>query len=299
MLKPWTVIFDTDTFSGNTYDTNWTIDFASLKSGATNYVSVRVIDVASTSYTYSDDLFYVLKDTVSPSATDNQQDTVSWQNDNSYTYDVDFQDSGGSKLDYFQVKACSAPAQGGLTADWTTVETGLDSNSYTADWTLPGSFWEALKDEATNYISVRAADAAGNISAVSEDVFFVRKDTSSPVVADNQTGDNTWRKTGGTLYDVDFYDYGANLSDLKYSIYSSADMTGVRLATWTVIAASVNAPEYTSDWSVDFSSLSTGTNYISVKSRDNAGNQIITKDPGSNRQPAGRRYLAENRRYDV
>ncbi|MDA3793230.1 MAG: hypothetical protein PF545_06225, partial [Elusimicrobia bacterium] len=277
-LKSWTIIFDTTTFSGNNYTTDWEVDFNSLNSSATNYVSVRVIDIASTSYTYSDDVFYVLKDTAPPSVIDNQSDINPWQNDNTFTYDIDIDDTGGSKLDYFQIKACSAPAQVGLTADWTTVQNGIDLNSYTDDWSLPAGFWQSLKDETTNYITLRAYDTAGNVSAVNEDIFFVRKDTSPPAVVDNQTGDDAWRKSDGAVYNIDFNDYGSLLSAASYSVWSSTEMAGVKLATWTYIASSINAAEYTSNWEVLFSSLNTGTNYVTVKTKDIAGNTAVSED---------------------
>src|SRR3989339_22554 len=98
-------------------------------------------------------------------------------------------------------------------------------------------------------------------------------DTTIPGVTNNQGGDNTWRAASGTTYNVDFTDAGgANLNYVQYSVYSATGQTGSQLITWTTIATNINAASYTTDWQVAYASLQQGTNYVSVRTYDNAGN---------------------------
>ncbi|RLD16393.1 MAG: hypothetical protein DRI36_05720, partial [Caldiserica bacterium] len=264
----WTVLVDS--INASSYETDWKIsdsDF-SLLPETTNYVSVRSVDYAGLISTGTD-VFYILKDTTSPYAVDNQTDIGPWQKDNSALYDVDFYDTGGSKLDYFEVKACSSSGGIGVLSDWTVAASGINSDSYTLNWQLPLSVWNSLKDEATNYISVRVTDFAQNISTEYTDVFCVRKDTSPPKIINNVDGDDTWRRFPGTKYDVDFIDNGSGLDYIQYKV---TDSSGNTLIDWTVIAQDINSKEYTLDWEVNFSSLICGYNYVSVRAADRVGN---------------------------
>ena len=81
------------------------------------------------------------------------------------------------------------------TKPWTTIAAGVGTHAYTANWGLD---FAALQESATNYVSVRGRDAAGNLTAIN-DVFFVLKDVTIPTVADNQAGDAAWRNAAGTL----------------------------------------------------------------------------------------------------
>ncbi len=129
----------------------------------------------------------------------------------------------------------------------------------------------------TNYVSVRAYDYAGNVSAVATDVFYIVRsipDTTPPTITDNQTGDNTVRTSDpGAIYDVDFADTGgSNLKNVQYTVYTAAGMTGAQLISWSNIADNINAASYTTNWGVNFSALISGTNYVSVRAYDYAGN---------------------------
>jgi len=122
----------------------------------------------------------LLVDTANPTIVNNQSGDDTWRNTNSGTYDVDFADTGGSQLSYFQTRVTTATGGGGsLIQDWTTVVSGINSNSYTANWALAASTFSAMQ-EGTNYVSVRVFDNATN-SASANDVFYVKKDTISPV----------------------------------------------------------------------------------------------------------------------
>lgn len=99
-----------------------------------------------------------------------------------------------------------------------------------------------------------------------------------PTITDNQGGDNTWRNTGGTAYDVDFSDNGF-LDFAQYIVYSSPGMGGTLIKNWTPIFSGLNSPSYAANWGVDFASLQEGINYVSVRARDFATNTSnITAD---------------------
>ena len=59
-------------------------------------------------------------------------------------------------------------------------------------------------------------------------------------ITDNQTGDDTWRSTSGTTYNIDFSDPGVSLlSYAQYTVYSNTNLTGTTLKDWTNIATSI------------------------------------------------------------
>lgn len=122
-----------------------------------------------------------------------------------------------------------------------------------------------LSNGTTYYVSVRAVDNANNTGS-STASNGVTVNASLPVVTDNQTGDTTPRKTSGTTYDVDFSkaSSGPNLDYAQYTVYSGAGKTGTVLKDWTDIFTADTAT-YTTNWSVDFSALQEGTNYVSVR----------------------------------
>jgi len=114
-----------------------------------------------------------------------------------------------------------------------------------------------------NYIDVRCWDIAGSTRTIT-DAFYIKKDTTPPVIIDNQTGDNIWRDTDpGATYNVDFKDTASKLNKAQYIVYSSSGMGSSLIINWTDIFNNLNQENYTSEWSVDFNSLKQGINYIS------------------------------------
>ncbi|MEW6200373.1 MAG: FG-GAP-like repeat-containing protein, partial [bacterium] len=261
--------------NAQSYTAEWGVNYASLTEG-TNYVSVKAYDMLGNVSDVATDVFYVKIDTSTPTVVDNQTGDDTWRiADPGTIYDVDFSDTGSSLLNNVQYTVWNSSGMGTGTGTelitWTDIATGINAASYTVDW---GVDFDSLAD-GTNYISVRSYDNAGNVSSVATDAFYVKKDASIPVVADNQTGDDIWRIADpGAVYDVDFSDSGTLLNDAQYKVWSSSGMgagTGTELITWTDIATGINAASYTADWGVDFSSLTEGINYISVRASDNIG----------------------------
>ncbi|MEK6647536.1 MAG: PQQ-binding-like beta-propeller repeat protein [Candidatus Firestonebacteria bacterium] len=274
-IIPWTNI--ASSINASDYTTDWEVNFGALQQGTNNYVSVRVYDNAGNSATLMDP-FYVKKAIGQPTITDNQLGDDVWRNTNAGIYNIDFTSGSGENLSYFQTKVTSLPNQSGSTLqDWTTVVSSINATNYTNNWAILASTWSAAQ-EGTNYVSVRIYDIAAN-TTTTNDVFYVRKDTTNPGITDSQAGDDTWKNSTGTAYNVDFSDAGSLLSYVQYTIYSNTNLTGSTLKDWTNIATSINVSDYTTDWQVDFSSLQQGTNYVSVRVYDTAGNSATLKDP--------------------
>lgn len=168
--------------NADTYDTDWVLPapvFEAIQENVTSYVSVRVYDNAGNSTVYPD-AFYVRRDTTPPNIAGYASSPAGWlAADPGAVFDVDFGDalSGLGQVLY------SASTNPGL-ADanvlgWTAVGGFAPSpSSFTALW---GVNFAALRDGASNYISARAVDAAGN-SRTLADVFRLLKNTVGPAV---------------------------------------------------------------------------------------------------------------------
>ncbi len=98
-----------------------------------------------------------------------------------------------------------------------------------------------------------------------------------PSISDNQAGDETWRNSGGTTYDVDFSD-NAHLDDAYYTAYTGSIMSGSQVVPWTAIFNNYDSTSYTSNWSINFTSLAQGYNYISVKVTDAVTHETTLQD---------------------
>ncbi|HOL63418.1 MAG TPA: hypothetical protein PK103_08660, partial [Elusimicrobiales bacterium] len=163
--------------------------------------------------------------------------------------------------------------------DWTDLVGNINSNSYTSNWQIAQTLFDLLQ-EGTNYISVRVYDTAGNVS-VSTDVFYIRKDITSPVIYDNQSGDYLWRSENTGLYNVDFYDATSLINRFEIKITTGLEQTGALILDWTPIMTAINQNIYTDDWKIPdsvFNILPVGVNYISVRTYDNAGNIKVSTD---------------------
>lgn len=221
-------------------------------------------------------------DLTSPTIANNQAGDMNWRSSNTATYNVDLADSGGSYLSRLQVRVTTGAAgTGALVFDWSDAVTNINANSYTADWGLTPAQWTLLRS-GTNYVSVRAYDGAGWYATL-PDAFRVLKDTSSPVIADLQAGETTWRKTDpGAIYAVNFNDEagGAGLAAVEYSASYAAGSANAGVLAWTALPGlTPGATYYNGPWAVNFGALASGvTNYISARARDGAGNVAVLPD---------------------
>jgi len=99
----------------------------------------------------------------------------------------------------------------------------------------------------------------------------------APIITDGQSGDDTWRNASGTVYNIDFSDNGY-LKTAEYIVHQFPSATGTVIINWTPIFSDLDSPSYTADWPVNFSALSEGTNYVSVRVHDEAGNIAFATD---------------------
>jgi hypothetical protein len=202
---------------------------------------------------------------MSPEITDNQTGDDNWRTSTGTVYNVDFTDelSGIEKIEYTVYSQIDMT--GSLIIGWTDIISSTDIPSYTDDWEV-------------NFSSLAAGtkEIAGS-SATLTDAFYVKKDTSTPGITDNQTGDNTWRTAPGTTYNVDFYDYDSLLSTAYYKVSAGTGESG-EIISWTPIFSGLNNSAYLTDWDVDFNNLNQGINYVTVKVRDYAGLENKAQD---------------------
>ncbi|SVA41871.1 uncharacterized protein METZ01_LOCUS94725, partial [marine metagenome] len=158
-----------------------------------------------------------------------------------------------------------------------TVEDG--SGNTVLDWTDVGNVntWTAtglsLSNATTYLVLIRAADAAGNLSAnVSTDGIIV--DTDGPVagyVLDGDTEDNDWANVDSILT-FSWYDYSDTLSGLSYYEYAvGTTIGGTETVSWTS-ASKLDSTVTVSDLALD----NTTTYYISVRAIDSVANVSST-----------------------
>lgn len=166
------------------YVTDWQLPltaFQAIPEGVTAYVSVRVYDAAAPTpnITVSTDVFYVVRDTTPPTIANNAASPSGWQFADPGVFDVNFADarSGLAAIQYSASGSAGAVDEAIL--GWTDIDTLVSSSSYAADW---GVAFALLTGGATNYISVRAVDAAGNATTLA-DAFRIMKAAGSPIVA--------------------------------------------------------------------------------------------------------------------
>ncbi|HNW44007.1 MAG TPA: fibronectin type III domain-containing protein [Elusimicrobiales bacterium] len=216
-------------------------------------------------------------DITAPTTVDWQEGDNVWRSGASGLYMVHFADA--SKVDRFQVRVATGPQfTGQVIADWTDVVTAIDAESYATDWPLPAEIFSGIPQAATSYVSVRVYDQAGNV-AVSSDVFYVLRDTTTPAITDGAASPAGWLNSDPGLFNVDFFDALSGLKQVLYSVSNQANSNTPNVKVWTEIAAFSSSSSYTADWGVDFSALEDGaSNYVSARAIDNAGNSYTLKD---------------------
>ena len=164
------------------YEQDWVLPqavFETILENVTSYVSVKAFDLAGNSTIYPD-AFYVRRDITPPTITSYASSPAGWlAADPGAVFDVDFADalSGLAQVLY---SASNQPALADANVlGWTPVDAIVSSPSVTALW---GVNFGLLADGASNYISVKAVDAAGNYTVL-QDVFRILKNTVGPAVA--------------------------------------------------------------------------------------------------------------------
>jgi hypothetical protein len=145
---------------------NWPLPesvFESLVENTTNYISVKVYDVAKNTSTLYD-LFKVFKDTTPPSIYDNETGDNEWRGFESGYYNVDFNDTGGSLLKNITIRVSTSVSGGPYYINWSVAVDSISASFYASDWQIPSNIW-SLINEGTNYIYVGSYDNAGNFKS--------------------------------------------------------------------------------------------------------------------------------------
>ena len=215
-----------------------------------------------------------------------------WYRLNTGQFHAQFNDLGGSGLDFFQVKASTTPLDQGageltaLSADgWVTAASGISNaaivSAYTNAWSLPAAVFTALQSETTNYISLRVYDGDGNVT-VSSDAFYVKKDTTPVRIVTTPFPGNVsgpFAGDPGAVFAAAFSDPGG-IDTLQYSASANAGTADTGLVPWTTIVGPAYGPNsYSTPFALNFNLLrNNATNYISIRGWDLAGSTQVVKD---------------------
>ncbi|MBI5202138.1 MAG: hypothetical protein HY925_11170, partial [Elusimicrobia bacterium] len=280
---PFTLIKDTDTI-GPSAGSGQTVSYTEtgLATNTTYYryvvaVTTGGLAASKIAAAYPFDAVDVTSPTVANGAAGGD---LVWRSSSAF-YNVDFFDVGGSKLNRFEVSASTVAASSQTVlagAGPTLVVTGINASAYTTDWALPTAFFNSLWESATNYVTVKVYDGNNNATTL-VDAFIVRKDTTAPALADNQTGDSNIRGTGGTLYDVDAFDSASGLAAFQYSASTTQASGDAQAVGWTDIATFTSSKTFTTNWPVAFTQLpSDATSFVSVRVWDMAGTTTTLVD---------------------
>ncbi|MDT8286977.1 MAG: hypothetical protein RQ748_07715 [Elusimicrobiales bacterium] len=252
--------------------------FAGLLPSVTYYARVRALDglgrrTAFTAIGPQKTLFNPALDVNDPAFTDNQGDDYVWRSTNTYAYDVDMEDDGGSLLSYFEVRVATDTGGAGDVSGWVTAVTGINSDNYSDDWPIPWDAWDALPEGATGYVSARAFDGVGR-SSTAVDLFSILKDTTAPAIALLHGSTPAWQSQYPGDPSADFSDYVSGLSRLQYSVSPLALSGDGSAIPWTDIGtfSPGDSEALGVTWNYDFTRLSNATtNYFSLRAVDVAG----------------------------
>ncbi|MCK5583805.1 MAG: hypothetical protein KAI33_08445, partial [Elusimicrobiales bacterium] len=188
-------------------------------------------------------------DTSSPTITNNQTGDDIWRSTDTALYDIDFADTGGSEISKFQIMvATDSGAASGILASWTDVMTGMNTSSYSDDWQLPLSVFDAMIEGVTNYISVRVYDNVSN-SSTTIDAFYVQKDTTPPVISVDYTAPVEYlSENPGPVSTVTFSDAVSKLYKTQYSISSNQLSADENILVWTDIGEPSGYSVFEATW---------------------------------------------------
>lgn len=208
-------------------------------------------------------IYVFATDMAAPYIEDNQDgDETVYYSDPGAVFDVDFFDKGSAGLASAEYAVTSENGLAGdVLIDWTHVAVNIGGESFTDNWPVD---YDALP-EGKSYVSVRAADAAGNTSPVATDVFYVRKSTrppATPPAFDGITGITTcgsgclelaWNAASDTEGET----------PIVYNIYMAETPGGIDFAT----------PSFTTEAAgVQLQGLENGrAYYFTVRAQDSNG----------------------------
>ncbi|MBI4350211.1 MAG: T9SS type A sorting domain-containing protein [Elusimicrobia bacterium] len=257
-----------------------TADLSGLQQSTTYYARVRVYSASGRGSRFAElppvrTTFDPALDITSPTITDVQADFAGWKGTNTFLCDVNFADAGASGLNRFQLRVSTAfgdPAS--VISAWADAVTGINQDSYTADWAIPQNTWEAMLEGASNYISARAYDNSGNYSE-QFDLFSVLKDSTPPAISLNYTAPAAWLTDyPGDITGLRFEDGLSGLQRLQYSASTGKLFADGNVIPWTEIGGLTAGATWYQPGPVayNFNQLANATsNYFSFRAVDAAG----------------------------
>lgn len=259
--------------------------FAGLLPSVTYYARVRAVDglgryTGFSAIGPSRTLFDPALDVSDPYFEDHQPDDYVWRSSNTFAYDVDIFDAGGSMLSFFEVRVATDTGGAGDVSGWVAAAGGIGANEYTEDWPLPWDVWDALPEGVTGYVSARAFDGVGR-SSTAVDLFAVLKDTTPPAIALLHGSTPAWQDQYPGDPSADFTDYVSGLSKLQYSVSPLALSGDGSAIPWTDIGAFSQGDKeaLAVSWTYDFTKLTNATtNYFSLRAVDVAGGTRTVTD---------------------
>ncbi|MFX0024187.1 MAG: hypothetical protein ACFE9S_17810, partial [Candidatus Hermodarchaeota archaeon] len=155
-----------------------------------------------------------------------------------------------------------------------------DDGNYVAGIDIESISNISVSSDGNHTLYVWLVDKAGNVNYNNYRTVQLYLDEAEPLIIDSQDGDDTWRDSGGTTYNIDFSDgiHSSNLDFAQYRITSESGQEGIVLKDWTNIFTDLGATDYVDDWTIDFTACQEGINYVSVRVYDKAGNLRVLED---------------------
>jgi putative Ig domain-containing protein/fibronectin type III domain protein/glucodextranase-like protein len=142
---------------------------------------------------------------------------------------------------------------GVTSVNWVSDRGGSGAATGTTNWSVPVIGLQV----GSNVITVTARDAAGNVGTDVLTVTYSAPDTTAPVVT------ITGPTTGGT--------YSTSSSTMTIS-GTGSDNVGVTAVTWSTDRGSSGTASGTTSWTASGVALQSGSNVVTVRARDAAGN---------------------------
>jgi prepilin-type N-terminal cleavage/methylation domain-containing protein len=154
---------------------------------------------------------------------------------------------------------------GSLEYQWTTSTTAPTEASFTTTFTSGGTLSSPSGVTGTYYLWILGKDSKGNTAIVRSNVFNL--DNALPTVAFGTNGNSTWAKTYSSTSTIADANSGVLASSLEYQWTTST--TAPTEASFTTT--------FTSGGTLSSPSGATGTYYLWILAKDNAGNTTITR----------------------
>lgn len=273
--------------AGASYTPDTFLQLNGLQQSTTYYARVRVFSALGRASRFAElpparTTFDPALDITSPTITGAQADFADWKGTNTFLCDVNFTDAGASGLNRFQLRVSTAFGDpNSFISAWQDAVTGINQDSYTANWAIPQNTWEAMLEGASSYISVRAYDNSGNYSE-EFDLFSVLKDSTPPYISVTYAPPTAWLTDyPGDITGLRFDEALSGLARVQYSASTGKLFADGNVIPWTDIPGlTAGATWYQpAPLAYNFNQLANATsNYFSFRAVDVAGSTRTLAD---------------------